>query len=195
MLSRYAASMVKDLAATDMINDLMGIAFRHRLQLPSEVVMLFRLIILSEGLGLTLDPNFQLFAFAAPHFERFWAKRRSPDVLATQMAQGAIDASEVTLQLPRQMARILGHLERGTLQVNIGPDSTREIMQQMQRMVNRVALSVILAGTIMGLGLVMVAYRPAGWERFGGAITTIAFVGSLLVGFVLLWSIFRTGGD
>ena len=38
------------------ISDLM-VAFRHHLQLPGELVMLFRVVGMSEGLGAQLDPD------------------------------------------------------------------------------------------------------------------------------------------
>jgi ubiquinone biosynthesis protein len=143
----------------------------------------------------SLDPSFELLPFAAPYLKQFWMKRRSPEALTRQMAQGALDATEVGVQLPRQIARLLNQVERGTIQVNLGPDGMRDIMAQLQRMVNRIALSVILAGTIMGLGLIMVAYHPPEWEQIGGLLTVITFVASLLFGAVLMWSIFRSGGE
>jgi len=194
LVTRYATSPMKELAAGPVINELLSIAFRHRLVLPNEIVLLSRVIIESEGLGVMLDPNFQLLSFAAPLMQEIWKKKRSPEVLAGQMAQGVMDATEISLQLPRQIARLLGQLERGTLQVNISQQAIRELSNQLQRMVNRIALSVVLAGTIMGLGLVMVAYHPAAWEPIGGWIITLAFIGSLIFGALLMWSIFRTGG-
>ena len=99
------------------------------------------------------------------------------------------------MQLPRQIARLLNQVERGSIQVNLGPDGMRDIMQQLQRMVNRIALSIILAGTIMGLGLIMVAYQPPQWEQIGGILTIITFLASLLFGAILMWSIIRSGGE
>jgi ubiquinone biosynthesis protein len=195
MLARFSTSSMKELAAADMFNELLNIAFRYRLRLPSEIVMLLRVIVLSEGLGVALDPNFQLLPFASPYLKHFFQKRRAPDVMAGRMVQGALDAADVGLQLPRQITRLLTQIERGDTQVNINPDSLQDIMRQMQRMVNRIALSIILAGTIMGLGLILVAYQPPMWEQLGGWITIITFLASLIFGAVLMWSIFRTGGD
>jgi ubiquinone biosynthesis protein len=81
-LSRYAGRSIKDLAAAQTMNEVMAIAFRHRLQLPGDLVMLLRVVGMSEGLGAQLDPDFQLFEFASPYLQRFWLERRSPKALA-----------------------------------------------------------------------------------------------------------------
>jgi len=195
LLARFGSAALRDLAAAQMLNELLGIAFRRHLQLPSEVVMLFRVIIQSEGLGLVLDPNFVLLSYAGPFLLSIWQQRHSPEIMTAQLARGTLEAAQITLQLPRQLSHVLDQAERGTLQVNISPEGMRDIMQQMHRMVNRVALSVVLAGTIMGLGLITVAYHPAQWERPGGIIIIVTFLASLAFGGLLMWSIFRTGGE
>ncbi len=63
----------------------------------------------------------------------------------------------------------------------------------MQRMVNRIALSVLLAATIIALGLAMVAYHPGGWERFASGVFGLAFPLSLIAGIWLMWNIWRSG--
>lgn len=195
MLARYTTVALKDIQAAQIMNDLLTVVFRHRLQMPGEVMLFLRLLVLSEGLGLRLDPDFQLFAFAKPYLVQFARDQRSPDALATQVAQGMINATELTLELPQRLTRLLGQVERGTLRVGLSEDNLSVIMGQFQRMVNRLALSVVLAATIMGLGLVMVAYHPPEWEPLGGWITIIAFLASLGFGAVLMWSIFRSGGQ
>ena len=60
----------------------MAIALRHRLQLPSDLVMLFRVVSMSEGLGAQPDPDFRLFQFATPFLQHFWLERRSPKAMA-----------------------------------------------------------------------------------------------------------------
>ena len=78
----------------------MAIALRHRLQLPGELVMLFCVVGMSEGLGAQLDPDFRLFEFATPFLQHFWLERRSPKAMALRAAQAALDAPKSASTCP-----------------------------------------------------------------------------------------------
>jgi len=96
-LSLYAGRSIKELAAGQTVNEVMAVALRHKLQLPSELVMLLRVVSMSEGLGAQLDPDFRLFEFASPYLQQFWLRRRSPKAMALRTGQAALDATEFGL--------------------------------------------------------------------------------------------------
>lgn len=192
-LGRYAGRPIKELAAAQVTNEVMTIALRHRLQLPSELVMLFRLVAMSESLGARLDPDFQLFEFALPSLQQFWLKRRSPKALALRLGQAAVDAAELGLDLPHRTSRLLGQLERGELEFIINHEGRREFTRQLQQMTNRLALAILLAAIIVALGLVMLVYHPPGWERYGGWLVGLTFLFSLGFGAWIMWAIWRAG--
>lgn len=193
LLSRFEGRPIKEIAAAQVTREIMAIALRHRLQLPAELAMLLRTVSLSEGLGAQLDPDFRLFEFAAPYLQDFWMRRRSPGAITKRAAQAALDTIELGLELPRRVDRFLGQLERGELEMNIHHEGLREFTRQMQRMANRLALSILLAAMIVALGLVMLVYHPPGWERFGGWLFGLLFLLSLAYGAWLMWGIWRSG--
>lgn len=193
LLGRYVGQPIEELAAAQVTNEVMAIALRHRLQLPGELVMLARLVAMSESLGARLDPDFQLFEFAGPYLQRFWLKRRSPKALALRLGQAALEAAELGLDLPYRASRLLGQLERGELEFNINHEGLPEFTRQFQQMTNRLALAILLAAMIVALGLVMLVYHPPGWEQYGGWLVGLAFLFSLGFGVWVMWAIWRAG--
>jgi ubiquinone biosynthesis protein len=99
-LGRFAGRSIQELAASQVTNEVMAIARRHRLQLPAELVMLFRVVAMSEGLGARLDPDFLLFEFAAPYLHRFWLAKYSPTAIGKRLAQSILDAAELASTCP-----------------------------------------------------------------------------------------------
>lgn len=192
-LGRYAGRSIQELAAAQTVNEVMAVAFRHKLQLPGELVMLFRVVGMSEGLGAQLDPDFRLFEFAAPYLQQFWLARRSPKTMALRLGQASLDAAELGLDLPQRASRLLGQVERGELEFNIHHEGLHEFTRQLQRMVNRLAFTILLAAMIVALGLVMIVYHPPGWEFYGGWLFAFAFLCSLGFGAWLMWIIWRSG--
>jgi ubiquinone biosynthesis protein len=189
----FSGGVISDLTGTQVVREIMQIALRHNLQLPSELVAMTRAITIAEGTGMMLYPGFQMFRFADPYVRTFWTEQRSLGAMAPRIGQAAIDSLELGLELPRRMARLLELLERGQMEVNINMQPIRIFMVQMQKMTNRLALAMLLSAVIVALALVLVVYHPATWESLGNIIFGLAFVSSLAFGAWLMWSIIRSG--
>lgn len=193
LLSRYAGRPLQELAAREATEAIMTIAFRHHLQLPADLVLLLRVVTMSEGLGLRLDPDFHLVETAGPYLKQFWLRRYSPWAMTSRLAQAGLDAAELGLALPRRVSRLLDRLEQDDLQINVNHGGLREFTRELQRMTNRLSLAILLAATIVALGLVMLVYHPPGWDRFGGWLVALAFLFALSFGAWLMWNIWRSG--
>jgi predicted unusual protein kinase regulating ubiquinone biosynthesis (AarF/ABC1/UbiB family) len=131
------------------MGDVMSIALRHGLQLPGELVTMLRGIAISEGTGTTLYPGFELIEFAVPYIKRFWGEERSPMTMLPRIAQSALDGVEFTLDLPRRANRLLNQIERGQFEVNINQKIIDDLTGKLQKMTNRMAISMILSAKMM----------------------------------------------
>jgi ubiquinone biosynthesis protein len=194
-LDDWSGRPLKDLAAAEVLDQISAIALRNHLQLPSELTMLLRVITIGEGVGQALDPDFRILEFARPQLEEFMKKRRSPAALASRAAQATFDALDLGLDLPIRVNRLLTRLERGDFRVQVDAAGQDRMNSQLQRMANRLAMSVVLAGTIAGLGLAMVAFHPESWHTYANWIFAVGFPVSMIIGVVLMWNVWRAGRD
>jgi ubiquinone biosynthesis protein len=193
LFDHFTGGSLSELTGTQALRDIMGIVLRHGMQLPSELVAMTRAVTIAEGTGMTLYPGFQMFRFAAPYVQQFWAEQRSPEKILPRLGQAASDSLELGLELPRRVSRLLELLERGQMEVNVNLQVLREISGQMQKMTNRLALAMLLSAVIIALALVLVIYHPAAWQAMGEIIFGFAFLSSLAFGAWLMWSIIRSG--
>jgi ubiquinone biosynthesis protein len=189
----FSSGSLSELTGTQVVRETMAVVLRHGLQLPSELLAMTRAVTIAEGTGMMLYPGLQMFRFAAPYVQRFWAEERSPEKIIPRIGQAAVDTMELGLELPRRISRLLELLERGQMEVNVNMDVLREITSQMQKMTNRLALAMILSAVIIALALVLVIYHPAAWQSLGEIIFGLAFISSLAFGAWLIWSILRSG--
>jgi len=193
LFDHFSGGAIAELTGTQIFREVMQMALRHNLELPSELVAMTRAITIAEGTGMTLYPEFQLFKFAGPYVKRFWAEQRAPETILPRVGQAALDGLELGLELPRRLTRLLELLERGQMEVKVNMQPLRQFMSQMQKMTNRLALSMLLSAVIIALALVLVVYHPATWQAFGEIIFGLAFFSSLAFGAWLVWSIIRSG--
>lgn len=193
LFDRFTGGAIRELTGTAIFREIMQMALRHNLELPSELIAMTRAITIAEGTGMMLYPEFQLFKFAEPYVKRFWSEQRTPEAIMPRVGQAALDGLELGLELPRRMTRLLELLERGQMEMKVNMKPLQQMMGQMQKMTNRLALSMLLSAVIIALALVLVIYHPQTWQTFGEVIFGLAFFSSLAFGAWLIWSIIRSG--
>lgn len=194
-IQRFYDKPLKEVAASQAFNELVAIALRHKLQLPSDLVILFKVIAMSEGLGAQLDPEFKMMEFAEPYFKKFWLRNRSLGRQVRRIVEGSQDLAELSFSLPKHARRLLGQMERGELAVITRHEGLEEAMREFRRSSNRVSMSILTAALIIGLGLLMLIYHPPGWEKYGGWFFGLLFIALVFFGLGLLWKIWKSGHE
>jgi len=194
MLACYINRSAKEMSISGVFAEITGMARRHRLRLPSDLLLMARVMGISEGVGLQLDPDFQFVAFARPYVERFWLEKRSPARVGKRVAEGLAEVGELGLVLPRHLRRLLVQLERGELGSRVQLLGTEPALAQLQRMVNRIAVSILVGALVIGLSQFIHMAAPVGLEELAARFFGLSFVGATVLGFWLLVSLLRSGG-
>jgi ubiquinone biosynthesis protein len=191
LIGHFGGRSLRELSATAVARELTGIAFRHRLQLPGELALLARVITMSEGIGLQLDPEFHYLDFAGPFFRRRWDTQQAMPAVVRRVGRAAREATELGVEMPRRTGRLMGRLERGELQLNVRHEGLGDFSRQLQRMTNRLSLAVILAASVVALGLAVGAGVIPGRGEYMELLFRLALPFSLVFGAALLWSMWR----
>jgi len=191
LIGHFGGRSLRELSATAVTRELTGVVFRHRLQLPAELALLFRVIAMSEGIGLRLDPDFHYLEFASPFLRRRWDRHHALPAVAGRVGQAAREAAELGVEMPRRTGRLMARLERGELQLNVRHEGMAAFSRQLQRMTNRLSLAVILAASVVALGLAIGAGVIPGRGEYIEWLFRIALPFSLVFGAALLWSMWR----
>jgi ubiquinone biosynthesis protein len=193
LLRKYAGLPLKAIRARDVVEEAMPIAFRHHLRLPSELWLLGKTLAMMEGVGLKLAPDFDMFAVSRPYVQRFMREMASPRAWMPSLIRGMGDWAQLLDMLPRTGMQLLTRAERGELEVSLRHQELGRALVYLDRLANRLALSILLAALIVGLALLVPAFHLA--ER-GGLITALVILGFALASLLGLWlviSILRSG--
>lgn len=193
MIQRFYDRPLKEVVASEAFNELVTIAQRNRLQLPSDLIFLFKVVAMGEGLAVQLDPEFKLMEFAEPYFKRFWLQSRSLGRQVRKVIEGTQELTELGFELPRHARRLFWQLERGEITFIYRLEGLQEILREIRRATNRMSISILTAALVIGLGLLMLIYHPPGWEKYGGWFFGLLFMVVVIFGLGLLWKIWRSG--
>lgn len=192
VLLRYHGVPLEDISASEILDDLEPIIFRYQLRIPTDLWLLIKTMVIMEGVGQVLDPDFDLFEAAKPFVRRFMLRSWLPSEWGPSVLRSTTTLADLLIDLPRQTTRILGQVERGELGVQIGVPELEQTTRSLEGIANRIILGVLLAAVILGLAL-LIPNLDLSWPwNLLTWIIMLTFGVAVVLAMSLIWSIFRS---
>lgn len=177
-LNKYNGVPIKYIRARELIDEITTVTFRHRLRLPSTWWLVGQTIVMLEGIGLQLDPDFDVFKAAEPHVQTLMKNLFVPNgSWARTVLMDASNWGEVLHRLPRVGNRMLERLERNEpfrMEIN----DTDKILTKLDKLVTRLSLSLLVAAFVVGLPLLIPLTLPDSLPRWLLLVGMIPIIGA-----------------
>lgn len=170
--------------------DLAKIAARHGVPMPQELIMFIKTLVSIEGIGLHLNPEFDIIASCEKFSRRIVKDLYSPENLRDQAIVIARDAAGLLRHAPVQLRRLLKAALDGDIRIQIDSESVEYLGDVVERSSSRVALSMISAALFIAGALLA---RSGGEVHFFGVpvLALIPLLGGIGTGGIVLLSILR----
>ena len=192
LLRKYHGLSLKEIRALEIVEEVMPVAFRHRLHLPPEYWLLGKTLGMMEGVGLRLDPDLDVFAVSEPYVRRFMWQMASPRSWGPSLLKGTGDWAELLGLIPRVGSQLLTRAEQGDLEFTVNIRELDRALARLDRLANRLSLSVLLAALIVGLALLVPAFNLVQQWGLATILIVAGFAGASLLGLWLIFSIWRS---
>ena len=192
-VDQYRGIPLREINFGSMLSDLVAILREHGLALPSDLALLIKAFITLEGLGLQLDPDFDIAGEAAPLIERVLLSHAAPGELAKRSWSKLSSMLGLIAGLPQDLRQILRSVRRGKLQIQIDVIPLKQFGERLDRAASRLALSILIAALIVGSAIVMNVEHGAA-KQSGVSFGMLGFIAAAIGGIWLLISIWRGGG-
>jgi len=195
LLMRYYGVPLEVMPLGEVLQEVLTAAFKHRIRLPPDLALLARVVIVLEGVALSLDPSFNLAEMAKPFGERLLRERFSWQKLRDEAWRSLGAASQIARELPRQTSSLIERIEGGQVTLGIDLRQLNRIIAKFDSMVSRLAFSLVVAALIVG-SAVVIHGGATEWNFWGLKlpIAHISFVLAIILGAWLLFSIIRSRG-
>jgi ubiquinone biosynthesis protein len=166
VIAMYDGKALREVPVGKLIREVLAVMRRRHLQLPREVSLLLKMVVMTEGMGVSLDPDFQLGSVIGPYAQRLVANRYSPTQVAHHLAEAGVDAMELMTQLPIQLRRLQAMLDAGGPEVHITSAELEPLMGRVETMVQRIVFGVVAAAFVRGVGELVAAdpERRKAWQ-------------------------------
>jgi len=189
-IDHYHGVALEHLDSSSMIADITTVLRRHRLVLPADLALMLKALLTLEGMGRSLDPEFDMAAEADPVIRRVLRRHFAPAAVAWRLRRGLSETLRILGGLPDDLSRLLRAARRGRIEVHVDVRSLKEVSHRLDQAASRLTLGIVTAALIIGSAITMnVDPGHSGLPLFG----LLGFVGAALGGVWLLISIWRSG--
>lgn len=125
------AGSVAELDTAAMLRSGANILRNHRLTFPSDLALLFRVLLRLQGLGQQLGTDASLTDLLDPWVRQMTAERFDPRRLAHRVARTARSWDRLITSLPEDLGRVLAQLRAGTVAVEFKVHDTDRLVPQI----------------------------------------------------------------
>ena len=175
-----------------LLNDVFTIVAKYRIILPSNFTLLLKSLITIEGVGLELDPDFNIFEVAKPFVNKMLRERYDPRHLLKEALTTLGDFNKSLILIPKLISGLYQRTKIDSIKLDFETRGTERVLSELNRMINRLVFSLIVASLIIGSSLIIQA--DVGPFLFNYPfLGVMGFVAAGLLGIWLIISILRTG--
>jgi ubiquinone biosynthesis protein len=191
-LDRHLVSRLQQLDLSKLLQQLLDLVSKHRLRIPADLVMMLKAVGTVEGLGLMLDPDFDMVATARPYVQRLKLDRMRPGRIAREFYEYSTDLLQLAREIPSGLRDLLQMAKRGQFRMGFEHRGLEKMLDTHEKISNRIAFAIVVAALIVGSSLIVLSRIPPQWYDIP-VVGLVGFIAAGVMGFWLLVSILRHG--
>jgi ubiquinone biosynthesis protein len=152
-LSPYMGLSISEMNAGRILIEATRIATKYQIKVPGDWMLVFKAILTIEGMGRSLDPEFDLLSMGQDLVKDLVKNQYSVQRMSKELLFVAKDVAALLQVLPRQLRWMFRKFNSNDFAFEIKSDDLRGIREQLDRNARRTSLSVVaaslfVAGTI-----------------------------------------------
>lgn len=188
---KYYGLPMSKINVGEALRELIDLSIKHQVRLPAQLSLMVKMLLTVESLVSQLHPELSIVDIAEPYGRRLLLKRISPDQVRRNLQNLALDYLDVARQLPRSTANLVKIMEDGELKIKMEHAYLKNLITKVDIMSNRLSLSIIIAGIVVGTSLLARQDHTAFWGRI--PLVELGFTTGILLGLFLAYSIIKSG--
>lgn len=192
LFQNYLSTSLKNIKVSVLLKEIFEIAKRNNIQLPKELVLLIRGMVILEGVIAEIDPEMEVLEVIIPFVKsknKYYVLNK---VGSDEMMLSLYNFADDALKLPSKIVELSESLVQGRVKVNFQVDEFGKSLNQLNKMVNRLVFGIIVAAMIMGSSMIINSNtKPKIYD-----LPVIGITGYFVSGIFSFWlliSIIRSG--
>ncbi|OGX82444.1 ubiquinone biosynthesis protein [Hymenobacter lapidarius] len=161
LIEDFATLDVKEMSMSDLADALQTIIYNYKLQVPGAVFLILRALVILEGIGKVLHPNFNTFEFVRPYGAKIIREQYSRQNLLSEAEYTGTQLLALLQTLPSDVRQIVRKISKGELRLKFELVGYNTLMRKADQLVSRTILALLSMGGLIFSGLTLLGrYSP-----------------------------------
>lgn len=160
LLARYGRMGMGEMDLARLLEEFLTVAGDNGIAMPPGVTMLGRGLLTLQGVLVSLSPSLNILEIVKTRLEKQLLRDFDPEEALRSGAQAFLASGRRAIDLPSQLADLLGMALKGQNRVGVELTGSAEPLAAVSRMVSRLITALLAAALIVGASLVCMAELP-----------------------------------
>jgi predicted unusual protein kinase regulating ubiquinone biosynthesis (AarF/ABC1/UbiB family) len=164
--------------------ELVGCAAERGLRVPAEISLLGKTLLNLERVASVLDPAMDVRDLVESHLQSIMRAQLRRSFSSANLATEALEVQALLRDAPRKISDTLSLLAENRLQVRLDGLENSRLMENMQKIANRIAAAVVTAALLVSSAMLMRIETPT--RLFGyPALAVVLFLVAAVLGLAI----------
>jgi ubiquinone biosynthesis protein len=178
----YANQKMLNIDTNEVIRALNSLFFDYKIRIPSNLLLLLKALVMIEGVGLQVDPKYDILENAEYYMGKLFRSKYSIPKFKKGLIRTLGDVTKLATNLPLDLEEILHKLREGRLHLEFEHKGLDPLYQKLEIVSNRISFTLVLVALILGSSIVVFAKIPP----FVFNISLLGFIGYIFCLFFAL---------
>jgi ubiquinone biosynthesis protein len=186
IIEQYSSASLSEIKVRDLLDRFGRITAQNHLRFVPGFYLLFKALITIEGVGLLLDPAFNLTKEVEPYARRLMRENPRLKYLPFDAYFTLLDMASLLKDLPFEIKDLMRMIKAGETRIQFEHRGLESLTLKLDQFVNRMVFAIVLAALIIGSSVVIHSRMP---PYFYG-VPLIGVSGFAIAGILALWLLF-----
>lgn len=192
LVARFHNTPLSELNVGEVMTEAVRIGFKSRLKFQSQLLMLVKALTQIDGIARALDPQADLLDILEPYLPGVVARQVGELVGPMNLMHTGIEATEVTLDLPRKISILLDKINADNrVRIQFEHIALKQAFEPFGKWINRLVLAIVFAALAIASAMIISAGAGPHWLGYP-VLGVVGFLLAVLLGLYLVITILRT---
>jgi ubiquinone biosynthesis protein len=185
-IDSYYEIPLQEIEVGRMLMEFIEIITLYNIRMQPDLMLLAKSLIIIEGMGRNLDPDFNMVEYLRPFMEKALKQKFSPRRISRDINSILFSYLNLARDFPRDLKEIVNRINRNKFKIDLEHRGLDKFTADFDRSINRLSSSLILAALIIGSSIIM--QTDKGPQLLG--FPMLAFLGYTVAGLIGLWLVY-----
>jgi len=164
LLAKYRDLPIGDIDLSEAVRELLSIIIDFQIDIPSDLALFARTLIIADGLALSLDPDFSIVKELESLSRKMLKEKFKRDRILKPLYQDYTSYETLLHSLPSDVDRILNILKKNSLAVSMRHEGLGYLEETFERISFRLVFGFVLSALLISSSIIIHAGIKPTWN-------------------------------